>query len=229
MRVRGMLFAALGIVAAFALAPMQALATPQDVASTHAYIEANNVLGRAAVALINPVQKRIEAYDKKLASECPGVGTGGPENEASQPISHEVVVALWSIEFGAAAGPITTFQRKVAGLRWSNPATARAVATYARGLHELATSSLPPICADVSSWKASGFRVIPASALALVERIEAIAPTAVSPRLLAPYERGGDAELEKRTMRLEQRIEESEFLVGQGDWIQVLETLGMNQ
>jgi hypothetical protein len=226
---RTVLIAALGIVAAFALAPVQALATPQDVASTHAYIEANNALGRAAVALINPVQKRIEAYDKTLAAECPGVGAGGPQNEASQPMSHEVVVALWSIEFGAAAGPIAKFEQKVARLRWSNPATARAVAKYARGLHVLATSPLPSICADVSSWKSSGFRVIPAPALAHVEQIEAIAPTAVSPRLLAPYERGGDAEMEKRSIRLEQRIEESEFLIGQGDWIQVLETLGLNQ
>jgi hypothetical protein len=226
---RAMLFAALGMVVAFASAPVQALAAPQDIASTHAYIEANYALGQAAVALIAPVQQRVEAYDKTLASECPGVGLGSSETEASQPISHEVVVALWSIEFGAAAGPIAKFQQKVAGLRWSSTSTARAVAKYARSLHELATVPQPSICADVRSWKASGFHAIPAAALALVERIEAITPKPVSPRLLAPYERGGDAQMLKRTMRSEQRIEESEFLVGQGDWIQVLETLGLNQ
>lgn len=227
MRTRATLSAALAL--ALTVGPAQALATPEDVAATHAYIEANHSLAVAMVAQIHPVQRKIEALNKTLAHECPGIGAGSPENEASQPISHEVAVALWSIEFGSVAGPVARFQRTLARLHWSSQAMTRAAAKYVRALRELSTVPLPGLCADVRSWKESGFQVIPAAALVLVERIEAIEPKAISPRLLAPFERGSDRTTLKQTQRLEQKIEESEFLVGQGDWIQVLETLALNE
>jgi hypothetical protein len=33
----------------------------------------------------------------------------------------------------------------------------------------------------------------------------------------------------RRTLRLEGKIEESEFTLGQGDWFQTLATLGLNE
>jgi hypothetical protein len=224
----------LGLLAAtFALtlgvASPHALAAPQDVAATHAYIEANYTLAKAAVANIALAQKKVLALNKKLASECPNVGAGSPENEASQPISHEVAVALWSVSYGLGAASVHRFQQTVARLRWSNPATTRAVAKYVRNLRDLASVPLPNLCGDVRAWAATGFQVIPAGVVPLVERVEGIVLKSIPSRLLAPYERGGDAAMVKRTARLEQKIEEFEFLVGQGDWIRVLETLGLQE
>jgi len=223
----GMVTAALALM--LGAASQQALAAPQDVTATHAYIEANYTLAKAAVARRAPAQKKILALNKKLASECPNVGAGSPEDEASQPISHEVAVALWSVSYGLGVAPVHRFQQAVGRLRWSNPATARAVARYVRNLRDLSSVPLPNLCGDVRAWVATGFQVIPAGVVPLVERVEAIVLKSIPSRLLAPYERGGDAAMLKRTERLEQKIEEFEFLVGQDDWIRVLETLGLQQ
>jgi hypothetical protein len=212
-----------------ATAPAPAVATTQDVAATHTYIEANYTLAQAMVARLHAGQTKIERLNGELAHECPGVGAGSPENEASQPISHEVTVALWSLAYGTDAGPIRTFTSLAGHLRWSNRAIGRAAQTYARNLHELATVPVPELCADVRSWRESGFQVVPAGTVSLVQRVEAIEPTAIPSRLLAPYERGADASMLARTIRLETKLEENEFLVGQGDWIQLLGTLGLQE
>jgi hypothetical protein len=216
-------------VLALGIGAAPANATPEDVLATHTYIEANYVLAQAMVARIGAGQAKIEHLDNDLAHECPGVGTGSPEDEASQPISHEVVVALWSLAYGVDARPVHTFTNIVGRLRWSSHAIRRAAQTYDRNLQELATVPLPDLCVDVRSWKESGFQTVPAAIVSRVLRVEAIEPKAISPRLLAPYERGADASIIARTIRLEQRIEEYEFLVGQGNWIQVLETLGLQE
>jgi len=225
MRARSTLLAAL----ALAVAPAQAIAAPQDVAATHVYIQANYALARASVGHIAAGQAKIERLNGDLARECPGVGAGSPEDEASQPVSYDVAAALWSLAYGADAGPIDTFLTRTGRLRWNNRAITHAAQTYARNLHELATLPLPDLCQTVRSWKASGFQVIPPATLSLVRRVEAIEPNAIPPRLLAPYERGSDASMLARTLQLERRIEENEFLVGQTDWLQVLATLGLNQ
>jgi hypothetical protein len=211
------------------LAPAQAIASPQDVAATHAYIQANYALARASVALIGPIQAKVERLNGSLAHECPQAGIGTPEIEASQPMSHEVVAALWSIAYGSAAGPIRTFAAATGRLRWSNHAVTRAAASYARNLHELSTLPLPNLCADVRSWTASGFKVVPATAATLDRRAEASELITVPPRLLRPYENGTDASTLARTMQLEKKLEENEFGNGQTDWIQVLDTLGLPQ
>lgn len=214
---------------ALGVAPSPALAASSDVAATHTYIEANYALAQASVARIGQSQAKIERLNVSLAHECPHIGIGSPEDEASQPISYEVTVALWSLAYGGDAGPITTFTNVAGRLRWSNPAITRAAETYVRSLHELATLPLPGLCADVRSWKESGFQVIPAGAASLVQRVEAIEPKAIPGHLLTPYERGSDASIEARSAHLETKIEEFEFVVGQSDWIQVLETLGLNE
>jgi hypothetical protein len=219
----------LGLVSVLGLVPAQAIATPQDITATHAYIEANYALAQASVARIAAGQAKIERLNGDLARECPRVGTGSPENEASQPVSYEVAVALWSLAYGTDAGPIRSFLGKVGRLRWSNSTITRTAKRYGGDLHELATLPLPHLCADVASWKASGFQIIPAGSLGLVRRVEAIEPKPIPQRLLAPYERGSDASIVTRTTRLETRLEENEFVVGQSDWIQVLQTLGLNQ
>ncbi len=221
--------AALVACCALCLAPAGALASPQDVAATHAYIQANYALAKASVARIGLEQSRVAAFNAKLAAECPKAGLGSEPDAASQPMSSEVAVALWSIAYGADAGPIRSFVKTVSRLHWSNRKTARLAARYARSLHEYATLPLPDLCEEVRSWRASGFQVVPANAPRIDEHEQAIELEALPESVLAPYERGSDASTLERTIKLEYKLAEAEFMLGQNDWIEVLETLGMHQ
>jgi hypothetical protein len=217
------------VTLALGIAPAESLASARDISATHAYIQANYALAKASVAGIAPAQAKIEQLNHQLAGECPLVGAGSPQNEASPPISHEVTVALWSLEYGTSARAIHTFLNAVGRLRWSNHAITRAAQTYAKDLNELASLPMPALCSDVLSWRQSGFKTISPAVLNLVARVEAIEPKPVPTRLLAPYERGADASIVARTGPLEKKVAENEFVVGQSDWIQVLQTLGLNE
>jgi hypothetical protein len=207
--------------------PAQASAAPADVVATHDYIQANYALAKASVALIGAGQAKIERLNTQLAHECPGEGAGSLENEASQPVSYEVAVALVSIAYGTDAGPIRTFIGQTKRLHWSDHAITAAAERYTNSLHDYATLPLPELCAEVASWSASGFQVIPATTTRSVAREQAIELEAIPSRLLAPYERGADASILARTEALEIKLEENEFLVGQVDWYQLVETLGL--
>src|SRR5438046_3795814 len=127
------------VMVMFAAAPSPAIAGPRDFAATHKAILAGYALARAGVATISIAKSRIESFNRKLAAECPGVGKGTPENEASQPMSYEVAVALWSIGYGSAAGPIKTFARAVRPLRWTSPRINRIAHSLVANLIALAT------------------------------------------------------------------------------------------
>jgi hypothetical protein len=216
-------------VLALGVTPATAGATPQDIAATHAYIQAGYALARVSVASLGRVQARIESYDERLRQECPRAGAGSPEDEASQVASNEAADALWSIGYGTDAPQIHAFFERTRGLRWSNAAITRAAHAFAGDLNELATSPLPDLCSDVAAWKQTAFQSFPAASATIVSRIQAIEPVAVPARLLAPYERGSDAGLYARTSDLEGQIGEFEFVHGQADWDQLLETLALNQ
>jgi hypothetical protein len=215
------------LVVALATAPSPALASSPDAASTHTAIVAGYALARAGVATITIAQSRIESYNRKLAGECPGVGSGTPETEASQPMSYEVAVALWSIAYGSAAHPIMTFARAVGPLRWTNARINRAARTLIANLTGLATIPLPDLCADVRTWTASGFTTIPRHVAELDRRVEPLELPELPWNLMAPYMRSGDRTLVAYIKRAERKIAEAEFTLGQNDWYQVLQTLGL--
>ena len=210
-----------------AFAPSGAFASAKDVAATHAYIQANYALTNASVGLISRGQSKIEAFNSKLARECPLAGKGTPQDETSQPMSYEVAVALWAIAYGTAASPIRTFVAAVKPLHWSNARLTHIARNYAASLHELSTLAVPDLCTDVRAWTASRFQTVPAGVSALDKRVEAIEGESIPRKLLAPFERGSDASLAARTRGLEIKLAENEFMVGQTDLIEVTETLGL--
>jgi hypothetical protein len=215
------------VMLALATAPSPAAASSADVAATHKAIVAGYALARAAVATINVAQSRIESLNRRLAGECPGVGHGAPETEATQPMSHEVAVALWSIAYGSAAGPIETFAKAIRPLHWTSPRFNRDARTFVANLTALATTPLPDLCGDVREWRATGFANIPQHVVELDTRVESIELPEIQWRLVAPYERRGDAALVAYIRRAERKIAETEFVLGQSDWYQLLETLGL--
>ncbi|HTA15104.1 MAG TPA: hypothetical protein VK781_09645 [Solirubrobacteraceae bacterium] len=211
------------------MAPATAIATPQDVSATHAYIRANYAFTRATEAKVKIAQTNVESLNRKLAQQCPNVGVGSPQNDESQHLSYEVVVALWSVTYGTDAGAIKKFVASVKRLHWSSPKLARIAQSYASGLHELATLQMPDICDDVLAWKATGFKTVPAVTAALDRRVEAIETKTIPSSLLAPYVQPADRGILARTTRLEAKLQRTETVVGFNDWDLVLETLGLNQ
>jgi hypothetical protein len=211
------------------IAPAQATAAPLDLAATHAYIQASHKLAQASVSRINPAQAKIVRLNGKLAGECPRIGAGSPQNDASQPVSGLVVVAEWSIAYGTNAGPIRTFANTVTRLHWSSQSTTRIAKRYATSLHEMATLPMPDLCQVIRTWKASGFQVLPAGVDSLLKHAEAIELNKVPPRLLAPFERGADASTLAQTERLQAKIAEAEFVNGVHDTFQMLDTLALNE
>lgn len=221
---------ALGLaVLALGVAPSMASATSGNSAATHAYIRANYLLARASEASVAPTQTKILALGHKLGQECPKAGAGSPENEASQKVSYEVAGAIWSVSYGAIAGPIGKFARAVSPLRWSNPKLTRLAQGYAKSLRELAALAMPNICGNVRAWSASNFKVIPLSTVNFDRHVEAIVGHTIPPAQLAPYEQPADKSILARTTNLETELEHAETVTGFNDWDSLLETLGLNQ
>jgi hypothetical protein len=215
--------------AAASAAPRHKAVTRQDRASTHAYIQANFALERAADASIAPTEAAAALLNQKLGQECPQVAAGSPQDAESQKASYEIAGALWSISYGAVAGPISTFAQAVEPLHWSNPKITRIARHYAQSLTELAALPMPDICADVRTWSASGFHALPAPLLSFVQHAESIEGHTIPPRLLAPYERPSDRAIVASTSRLETKLERAESVAGFADWDTLLETLALSQ
>lgn len=215
------------VMLALAIVPSRALANTQDVAATHQAIVAGYALARASMTTIKIAQSKIESFNRKLAAECPGVGSGTPEDEASQPMSYEVAVALWSIGYGAAAGPIKAFAKAMRTLHWTSARANRIVHTLVANLTGLATIPLPDLCGDLRTWTASDFTTIPAHVAELDHRVERLEIPEVPWSLVTPYVAKGDQGLVAYIKRAERKLAEFEFMVGQNDWLQVLQTLGL--
>ena len=152
---------AAGIVVLMLLVvPASALASSQ-ASATHAAIAADYALSRVRVGIISSTQAKVEKYNGRLAGECPNAGAGTPENEAAEPMAGEVADALWSIDYGATAGPIQRFASAIKPLRWSSGRFNHAIHMLASSLTGLSKLSLPDLCGDVRSWTASGFQTVP--------------------------------------------------------------------
>jgi hypothetical protein len=210
-------------------APAAAMATPRDVASTHAYIVANYAFVRASEAKVASTQTRILGLNKQLARECPHAGAGSLQSEEAQKLSYEVVGALWSISYGADSGPIHTFVRAVKPLRWSSGKLTSIEQRYTKSLLELASLPMPAICADVRAWSASGFRTVPAVTIAFDRHAESIEGHSIPSRLLTPYAQPADRSTLERTTSIERKLEGTEVGAGFSDWDRLLETLGLPQ
>jgi hypothetical protein len=216
-------------VLVFGVAPATALGKPQDTASTHAYIHANYVLTRATQLEVKAAQANVEAAIQKLGQECPKLGVGSPQNEEAQHLSYEVIVVLWSASYSTDAGPIRAFAHAVRNLHWSNPKLTHMAQRYAADLQALASLPRPNICGDVTTWKESGFKTVPASSIQLDRHVEAIEPKTIPPSLLARYEQPKDRAILATTTRIENQLQQIETTEGFNDWDQALEAVGLNQ
>jgi hypothetical protein len=211
------------------LAPAQALATPEDVASTHAYLVAAYAALHTTVTTWSTVEASIHKLDQRFATECPQVGMGSPQNEAEQKLSYEVAGALWATGYHTDAAVVQKFDKAVAPLKWSNPAITRRAHDFTTGLREMVGLAVPNLCADVRAWGATDFKTVPASTLSYDKHVEAIEIKEIPRHLLMPYVQPAEKSLVASDERLDTQFEHLETERGFVDWDTLLETLALNQ
>jgi len=208
---------------------LPAAAAASDISATRAYLTADHALLRTSVGSWPRVESSIARIDARFAAECPQVGAGSPQDEEAQKFSLEVAGALWTQAYDANAAAVHAFIARVAHLRWSDSALTRDARKLTGGLREMTSLSLPPLCADVHAWTATGYGAAPTDVDAYAKHVEAIEVHQLPPRLLLPYLNGSDRALAAADERLNTRLEELEFVHGQDQWNRLLEVLGLNQ
>jgi hypothetical protein len=211
------------------LVPAVATATPQDGASTHTYLLASYKTLHAIVSKWSSVEANVRKLESQYRTECPNVGANSPQSEQEQKLSLEVVGALWATGYDTNARIIQSFVKTVSPLKWSSPVLARIAHKYTTGLRDMIALGVPPLCADVRTWIAGGYKAAPADTDRYDRRVEAIEVKEIPQRLLARYVQPSDRTLLVRVERLVTRYEEIEFSRGQADWNALLEVLALDQ
>jgi hypothetical protein len=228
------------VLAALVLAPAVALAHSHhtarahggspNAAATRAYVKANYALAQAARANLASSKAAITSLGSTVAGECPRVAAEAPQDHNAEQLSNEVVGALEVVAYQPDRESMLAFARAVRGLRWSNRKLTHAVHAYATKLEGFPTLAVPPICADVEAWAATGYRTLSASTVAFDKGFYAydLEAEEVSLRLLRPYESATEASLVRQTQRLEEPLAEFEA-EAVSDYTEILDSLKLPQ
>jgi hypothetical protein len=222
----------LGVSVALACAPCAvpapASASSGDVAATRAYVQANYALVRVARANLAAGQRALSDLVKQVATQCPEVAAGSPENKESDELGEEVVGTMTLLVYRLDAHAIAVFARSVQGLRWSSRTLTDAVHTYAAKFQRLMALAPADICGDVEAWVASGYQTLPPSTVQFnkVYFASSIEAEEVPLRLLAPYEGPAQVSLLRRTKRLEAPLANAEALAVES-WTEITKSMGL--
>jgi hypothetical protein len=216
-------------LAAFALAPAPALAGGGDVASTDAYIRADNALVVAARARLATSEAALVSLLQQVRRECPKVVAGSPQDEDSEALTFELVGMLTIVGFRPDARAIARFVHEVAGLRWSNPTLTRTIRAYARKLSAQSALAAPDLCGDLRAWAASGYRTLPDSTRRFNRAFFSldVAIGLLPAKLLAPSLQPARRSVVRRTIELELELVDGEARAVE-TWGQIMDALGLN-
>ena len=221
----------LGVGLALLTLPAAAGARPLDVASTRAYVRADNALTRSAKAHMHIAESNIRAFMRLLGRECPKVAAGSPQDPESELLYEEAVASVTRMVYHADLAAIVRFANTAGVLSWSSPRVTRIVHGYAARLRALATLASPDVCADTRAWVSSGYTSLPASTTLAVQRLkagEAAGPAELPSGLLAPYERANESKTIAETARLEARLQEAEANQGTAYLSKIVGVLELN-
>ncbi len=221
--------------AVLTFAPSAALAQvgSGDASATRAYLQADYAATRAEVKSFPTAIAAVEALEKQVQSECPGVLAGAPKaapgtapSATTAEISEEELDAAFTAAERTELTRRRGFAHVVSRLRWSNAALTRLVRESAAS--EAAKAAIPPpsLCADMRTWVASGYRAVSAGTQLYLHR-ESVATKAEGAqdaikRKLARYESAAD----KRIVHKIDSIEHSAFPAMLTKFFAVLGKLG---
>jgi hypothetical protein len=219
----------LATLAALALGSADALAGQSDIATTRAYIQANYRLVALTASKIGPIEATLRGVRSQILRECPKAAAGPPQDTDSEQLSNEVIGAMVTASVHLVeARPSREYVRTAGRLTWSNPALTHAVRAYANKALGLAALAPPKLCADVNSWAAGGFHMLPASTAVFAPRFMSlwIAPGELPPSLVR-YETTAERPLLRRTRQLEKKFTEMEARAGVNTWGEIMDGLGL--
>lgn len=197
------MLATLSLLALAAL-PANALGASGDAASSAAYVRANYALVSAGHAKLANAEAALQGLLKSMRRECPLIVAGSPQDEASEKLTWEVAATMRVVVFRKFTGPIGQFARTVRRLHWSSSRLTSSVRDYARRLSAEATTPAPDLCADLRTWKSSGYTKLPAGTLPFVNAYYPVQAIGMLPkRQLAPSLPSSSDGLLARTSQLE--------------------------
>jgi hypothetical protein len=203
--IRSLALTALSLLV-LAVAPA-ALGASADRAASETYVRANYALVRAGQAKLASAEAALQGLLANIRHECPHVVAGSPQDEDSEKLTWEIAAAMRIVVFHHISGAIGTFARSVRPLHWSNAGLTRSVHDYARKLNAESTTSAPDFCADLRTWKASGYTKLPAATLPFVNAFYPVQAVGMLPRRqLAGYLAGTQSAVLARTSQIEGRL-----------------------
>ena len=209
--------------------PTSASVSKPDARATHAYLEAKIAERRAVLASEAPGIQAIEALAGQLQGECPGVLADMPGRAKGEPLSRsasEIVEEVVLSTFGAyelvTHPALARFDQRVRRLRWSNRRLTKLLHSLALEQDEQSGLAIPPLCADLRFWVASGYTQVSAqtklfqkeitriSSITLIESGPGESPLqgltdldALVAHRMKPYESPADRGLARRAFRAE--------------------------
>lgn len=192
------------LLLAFAALPASAPGASGDAAASAAYVRANYALVSAGHARLAKAQAALQDLLKSMRRECPLIVAGSPQDEASEKLTWEIAATMRVVVFRKFTGPIGQFARTVRRLHWSNSRLTSSVRDYARRLSAEANTPAPDLCADLRTWKSSGYTKLPAGTLPFVNAYYPVQAIGMLPkRQLAPSLPSSSDGLVARTSQLE--------------------------
>ena len=214
---RAALLVALGLWAMFPASAPAAVPT-RDVVATGAYLRAQDADALEMTAELNASVAALEGRSDAIARECPAVLTYAPRDEAFAEFGEETIAILSDAFIGPWRATQLRTSKTIGALRWSNRKLTRLVHRLAAEERGLATITLPDVCGEIATWKASDYAALPESVsrfFAVKESIESeryLGPSeelreAAIRRMLRPYDSPADRRIAEHLAHLEAEID----------------------
>jgi hypothetical protein len=207
-----LLTAMLAAIAILATPAAPALGGSSDMVATSTYIQADYALLHAASSRLATSEASLRDLHRQIKTTCPRAAAGSPQNTDAEQLSNELVGAMTVAAIRPDASAVAAFFHAVGHLHWRNGTLTRRVRSYASRLRILSLLPAPNVCADVKTWAASRYEMLPASAVQFDSRyykVEvAVGETPVA--LLAPSELPPERPLLVHARQFERQLTEAE-------------------
>jgi hypothetical protein len=250
---RGLGVASVSVLAiALTWAPAGVAASPADTAATLAYLQAGHALDQAIVRNSAASQSAVASLTTQLGRECRGalrgapggeeeVGPSGPsdsprargERQRSalqrETIEDETAVTVHAALYQPDRAAVAAYAAEVAPLSWSDSQLTALVHFYTDRLEQLAAPA-PDLCADIGSWRQSGYRVLSAAsrefAAAHTASSSTVQPAGSLDALLKPSEGRRALALIRQAKALQGKVAEA-LEETSGEFSRLRRTLGL--
>jgi len=231
-----------GALAAAPSEPVGVVATaPGDGAATRMLLMAEYELAKATLAHAVAARSAVARAAEALGQECKDVLDGAPDESvieeeegpfASRPtlsgrvqgerarsereqqtIDLEIDKTIFAAAYRVLRGPYEAFIDTAEQLTWSDPTITALVHQKIARLREDLIGPPVVVCAEMKTWAASGFHLLPPASKSLMGSMEARSKQAVQGNLevlLRPYEGQAERAIIRRIDALNERLREDE-------------------